>query len=134
MKTFGQQAGWPVALVAAGAVLALACAREPGSGNQAAARGSRDQAPVAIAVPRVGGEEATVAFLTISPAGALSLDGQPVTADRLEERLARRLGGRESGMLVIGGAKELWQRAGIDVMAIAKRAGVNNISIPTARP
>ena len=67
--------------------------------------------------------------LSVMKSGDLYLWGERVTPDRMEDLLRRWVSRRPSTRLLIRGDRDVMNRSAVDIMAIAKRAGIANIGI-----
>jgi TonB family protein len=94
--------------------------------------------PVEVPPLLPGADAVTVsnrdAVLSVTASGALYLWGELVTPERLEELLRRWVNGGQSRTLLIRGDRQAVHRAAVDVMALAKRAGIVNIGILEGPP
>jgi biopolymer transport protein ExbD/Zn-dependent protease with chaperone function len=68
-------------------------------------------------------------ILTITQAGALYLYSERVSPDRLALALARVVESGRSNTLLVSGDEGAIQRASVDVLAAARRAGVGNVAV-----
>jgi TonB family protein len=91
------------------------------------------QPPVQLPSLAAGG--ATVPYshqdpvLSVMKSGDLYLWNERVTPDRMEDLLRRWVSRRPSSRLLIRGDRDAMNRSAVDIMAIAKRAGIANIGI-----
>jgi TonB family protein len=73
-------------------------------------------------------------ILSVTASGDLYLWNERVTPEQLEDQLRRWLTHSPSRTLLIRGDKQAMNRSAVDIMAIAKRAGIQNIGILSGPP